>query len=140
MLNLLNEARRRHEFLLLGFVVMPDHAHVVIVTRTCPLPEIMHSWKLRSALAIGKSRVKKGPVWQARYFDYICRRARDVSEKLEYVHQNPVSAGLVEHPDEWRWSSASFYLKTRTTFLVPDSMDFSGDPDELLWPAPWRVP
>jgi hypothetical protein len=45
-------------------------------------------------------------------------------------------AGFVRQPDEWPWSSAVFYSKTPSPSLIPDQMDFSGDPDELLRPAP----
>jgi putative transposase len=35
---------------------------------------------------------------------------RKVEEKLQYMHENPVRAGLVEHAIDWRWSSARWYL------------------------------
>src|SRR5258708_2852823 len=75
---------------------------------------------------------------QARYFDFICRHSRDVSDKLRYIHENPAVAGLVSPDAEWRWSSAAYYSRTAVPTLVPDIMEFSGDPNELLWPAPWR--
>jgi hypothetical protein len=81
---------------------------------------------------------KQGPLWQARYFDFTCRRTRDIANKLDYIHDNPVKAGLVRHAGEWRWSSAGFYSKRGKPMVVPDVRDFSGDPDGLLWPAPWR--
>jgi putative transposase len=138
VLSLLAEARTAHGFLLFGCVVMPDHVHALFAVVSSPLADIMHRWKRDSAHSIQKTRGKRKPLWQARYFDFICRRTRDVGNKLEYIHQNPVMAGLVSRADEWRWSSAAFYLKTLTPIIVPDFMDFSGDPDELLWPAPWR--
>jgi REP-associated tyrosine transposase len=33
------------------------------------------------------------------------------TEKLNYMHANPVTRGLVEHPEDWPWSSWSFYRK-----------------------------
>jgi len=30
-------------------------------------------------------------------------------EKLHYMHRNPVKRGLVESPEQWRWSSSRFY-------------------------------
>jgi putative transposase len=138
VLNSLHEAKAIHKFLLFGYVVMPNHVHVLLAVITGSLSDIMHAWKRSSAGSIQKTRGKRGPLWQARYFDFICRRTRDVGNKLEYIHQNPVVAGLVSHADDWRWSSAGFYSKTRTPAIVPDTMDFSGDPEELLWPAPRR--
>jgi len=138
VLNSLNEARATHGFHLFGYVVMPDHTHILLAVISGSLAEIMHRWKSNTARSIQKTRGKPGPLWQARYFDFICRRTRDVGNKLGYIHENPVVARLVNHADEWRWSSAAFYAKTRTPMVIPDIMDFSGDPDELLWPAPWR--
>jgi putative transposase len=138
VLNSLAETRTAHGFLLFGYVVMPDHVHAVLAIISGSLSDIMHQWKRSSASSVQKARGKHGPLWQARYFDFICRRTRDVGNKLEYIHQNPVIAELVNQADEWRWSSAGFYSKKRTPIIVPDFMDFSGDPDELLWPAPWR--
>jgi REP element-mobilizing transposase RayT len=137
-LNSLSETRTTQGFVLFGYVVMPDHVHALFAVISGSLPDIMHRWKRSSAHSIQKARGKRGPLWQARYFDFICRRTRDVANKLDYIHQNPVVAGLVNHADEWRWSSAGFYSKTGAPPIVPDIIDFSGDPDELLWPAPWR--
>lgn len=138
VLDSLAETRKAQDFLLFGYVVMPDHVHAVVAVISGSLSDIMHQWKRSSASSIQKARGKRGPLWQARYFDFICRRTRDVGNKLEYIHQNPVVAGLVSGAEEWRWSSVGFYSKRYAPPILPDIMDFSGDPDELLWPAPWR--
>ena len=134
----LAETRTVQRFLLLGYVVMPDHVHVLLAVIAGSISDIMRAWKRSAARSIQNARGKTGPLWQARYFDFICRRTRDVANKLDYIHQNPVVARLVSRADEWRWSSAGFYSKTSVPVIVPDVMDFSGDPDELLWPAPSR--
>jgi putative transposase len=133
----LAETRSARNFLLLGYVVMPDHVHALLAIIDGSLSDTMHAWKCSYARSIQTARSKRGAIWQARYFDFICRRTRDVTNKLDYIHQNPVVAGLVSRPEDWRWSSAAFYSRTGTPLLVPDAMDFSGDPDGLLWPAPW---
>ena len=138
VLRALGETRSTDKFLLLGYVVMPDHAHAILAVLCGSLVDIMHRWKFKAARAIQRARGKHGPLWQARYFDFICRRTRDVANKLDYIHENPVVAGLVGRPDEWRWSSDGFYAKTSAPLVVPDIMDLPSDPDELLWPAPWR--
>lgn len=138
VLDWLGRARARNHFLLLGYVVMPEHVHALVAVILGSLGEIMNGWKSNAARVIQRARGKSGPLWQARYFDFICRRTRDVSNKLEYIHGNPVEAGFVKRPSEWRWSSAAFYDREGNAPLIPDVMDFSGDPDELLWPAPWR--
>ena len=134
----LAHARGTLHFQLLGYVLMPDHAHLVLRAVDHLLPRIMHKWKSNSGYSLQKARGTVGRVWQARYFDFICRRAADVSNKLAYVHENPVTAGLATRADQWRWSSAGYYSGNSRSALLPDRVEFSGDPDELLWPAPWR--
>jgi putative transposase len=138
VLDWLAKVRARYEFLLLGYVVMPDHVHILLAVILSSLPEIVRGWKSHTARVIQRDRGKSGSLWQARYFDFICRRTRDVSNKLEYIHDNPVKAGLARRPSDWRWSSAAFYAGEGNAPVIPDAIDFSGDPDELLWPAPWR--
>ncbi len=45
------------------------------------------------------------------------------SEKLEYMHANPVKGKLVEHPKDWPWSSWSFYTRGEVGFLRIDPVD-----------------
>jgi len=138
VLRAIDESRNSSDVLILGYVVMPDHVHLLVACRAESISKVMHQWKFKSGFSIQKLRGAKGPLWQARYFDFICRRNRDVSDKLRYIHENPVSAGLVRQSDAWPWSSASHYAQTAVPSLVPDRMEFSGDPNTLLWPAPWR--
>jgi putative transposase len=48
--------------------------------------------------------------WQARFYNFNVWTARKCIEKLRYMHRNPVKRGLVESPEQWRWSSYRFYL------------------------------
>ena len=48
--------------------------------------------------------------WQARLYDFNIWTTRKRVEKLRYMHRNPVKRGLVEAPEQWRWSSYRFYL------------------------------
>jgi putative transposase len=123
VLNSLAGTRKAQGFLLFGYVVMLDHVHAVLAIISGSLSDSMHRWKSSAASSIQKTRGKRGPLWQARYFDFICRRTRDVGNKLGYIHDNPVVAGLVRHADEWRWSSAGFYSKTREAWAhrIPPS-------------------
>jgi putative transposase len=48
--------------------------------------------------------------WQARFYDFNVWRSRKRVEKLRYMHRNPVKRGLVQSPEQWRWSSYRYYL------------------------------
>jgi REP-associated tyrosine transposase len=101
-----------------GFVVMPDHVHIVftpIADRDGPisLPEILQKVKSESAHRINKLLGRKGRVWQDESFDHVLRREEGIDAKLEYIRQNPVRAQLVLEPSEykWMWFEGSARLK-----------------------------
>jgi putative transposase len=48
-------------------------------------------------------------VWQRRFYDFNVWTARKRIEKLRYMHRNPVARGLVQEPEQWRWSSYRSY-------------------------------
>jgi REP element-mobilizing transposase RayT len=50
------------------------------------------------------------PFWQARFYDFNVWTTKKRVEKLRYMHRNPVKRGLVDAPEQWRWSSYRFYL------------------------------
>jgi putative transposase len=90
-----------YDFDLLGFVVMPNHVHVLV-------SEPRNSALARAIQAIKVSVAKRSPyrpLWQARYFDLNVYTDRKRIEKLNYIHWNPVKKGLVEKPEDWEWSS-----------------------------------
>ena len=83
----------------------------------------MHSLKLRVSKRMRRRRRKTsasqrsfafhGPTtprfWQPRFYDFNVWSARKRREKLEYMHRNPVTRGLVKDPKDWLWSSYSSY-------------------------------
>ena len=48
-------------------------------------------------------------VWQPRFFDRALRSVMEYTEKVGYIHLNPVRAGWVSRPEDWRWSSYNEY-------------------------------
>lgn len=50
------------------------------------------------------------PFWQKRYYDRNIRNHKEFVKKLRYIHRNPVTAGLVDKPEDWKWSSFRHYL------------------------------
>jgi REP element-mobilizing transposase RayT len=90
-------------------VVMPDHAHLLLSPLrvgdgwTFSLPQIMHAIKGVSARRINILLRRSGPVWQEEFFDHVLRSNDSVTEKVDYICQNPVRSGLVETEGEYRW-------------------------------------
>src|SRR5215467_107759 len=98
------------DFFIAGYVVMPEHVHLLISE-----PE-------RSSLAVALQMLKQvssrklhdatggKAFWQKRYYDFNVWSERKRVEKLRYMHRNPVTRGLVENPEDWKWSSYRHYL------------------------------
>lgn len=89
-----------HSFFLFGFVIMPDHCHLLV---NVPPPEtismVMKSYKLSVSFGIAK-----GKIWQPRFH---IRMIRNSWAALRYIHDNPVKKQLVSDPTSYKWSSAS---------------------------------
>ena len=46
---------------------------------------------------------REGPVWQDESFDHVLRLEESLEEKIEHIRMNPVRAGLIQKPEEYRW-------------------------------------
>jgi REP element-mobilizing transposase RayT len=96
------------KFDLYGLVVMPDHVHLALVP-TCgsqgpvPMAETMQAIKGASAHRINNVLNRRGRVWQEESFDRALRKEEHVREKLFYMLENPVRAGLVRNPLDYPW-------------------------------------
>ena len=102
------EYRERYGFKLLAFVVMPDHLHLMIIPGGGkPVSEIVKEIKRASSIKINKRLKRKGPFWQEGYFEDILEGSKMVMNKIRYIHENPVKAGLCDIPGEYEFSSAN---------------------------------
>ena len=124
-LNIFEQTRRRYRFVVVGYVVMPDHIHLLITEPEAGSPStVMQVLKQRAARALLAKKKRRDrrqrnlfgddeghrAFWQARFYDFNVWTTKKRVEKLRYIHRNPVKQGLVESPEQWRWSSYRFYL------------------------------
>ena len=101
-----NRARALHPFYLTAWVFLPDHWHCMVAPRyPATISQVMKCLKQSSMTGIDQRRGTKGELWQPRFFDRAVRSVKEYHEKVEYIHLNPVRAGSVVHPQDWRWSS-----------------------------------
>jgi len=123
-LSILEQTRERYRFVVVGYVVMPEHIHLLLTEPEIGTPStVMQVLKQRTARAFLTRSKRKDPrqrnlldetqrraFWQARFYDFNVWTTKKRVEKLRYMHRNPVKRGLVEAPEQWRWSSYRFYL------------------------------
>ena len=100
--------RRKGEYLLHEFVLMPDHLHVMLTpSPTLSLEKVMQFIKGGSSFRLHRQRARKTDLWHAGFHDWTIRDADDWNSKALYIRLNPVKAGLVGRPEDWPYSSAN---------------------------------
>ena len=94
-----------------SYIVMPDHAHFFCTDTESktPLSKMIGSWKQWTAKEVCPILGVQPPFWQKEFFDHLIRSAESYSDKWEYVRQNPVRAGLVDHVDDWDYAGHVHY-------------------------------
>jgi putative transposase len=109
---------------LLAFVVMPSHHHWLFLPEESwslatvqeasghygsgktPREIISHSIQSYTATMCNRIRGRTGPYWQHETFDHWARDEAETLRIIDYIERNPVKAGLVVSPEDYRWSSA----------------------------------
>jgi putative transposase len=140
LVRILDEGRRRHAFRLIGYVVMPEHVHLLIgePPRTTPskvlqvlkqkVAAVLLKRRKRAAsgqlsLPFGGSHTGESHFWQRRFYDFNVWSEKKLKEKLDYVHANHVQRRLVRHPRDWPWSSWSLSEKRQPDSIRVDALE-----------------
>jgi len=123
LLRVFEQVRQRYDFEVVGYVVMPDHIHLLISEPERGNPSrVMQALKqgfarrvlrqMRKRRVAAQGEMFEEPaehVWQRRFYDFNVWSERKRIEKLRYMHRNPVRRGLVAQPEQWVWSSFRSY-------------------------------
>jgi len=153
----LRTLQKKFGICLIGYVVMPEHVHVLLYpyakgskepVAIATLLNVFRRYvelngkaQLRefrdrygqlwsdSLTAWSLGRLGTETIWEKRGTDFIVTRPDTLIEKLQYCHNNPVARGLVKSPEEWKWSSFRYYERGEAVRLA---MDW----DEH-WPIVW---
>jgi putative transposase len=108
----LERTRVRFGLRVYGYVLMPEHVHLLISEPDSgTLADAIRSLKLCVSKRAGSTAMKDGcsRLWQARYYDRNTRDYEEFREKLKYIHRNPVKRDLCDRPEGWKWSSFVHY-------------------------------
>ena len=143
----LEEVRREFEFRLLGWVLMPDHFHLLIRPEpaSCTSKIVQQLKQPTAARILVELRRNRGRrwsgemlaylsllstvhehfdywLWQRRFYPFGICTERKRLEKVDYMQANPVKRGLAMLPGEWPWSSFRFYKLGDDSALKMDRM------------------
>jgi REP-associated tyrosine transposase len=118
----LEKMRQHFEMCVYGYVVMPEHVHLLLSEPdSAALADAIHFLKLSFAKNVHRINEAPGTFWQKRYYDRNVRNEREFKVKLRYLHRNPVKRGLVKEPAEWKWSSFRHYAFREMTLVQIES-------------------
>ncbi|MGH9747609.1 MAG: REP-associated tyrosine transposase [Candidatus Acidiferrales bacterium] len=136
----LNDLRGRYQFAIVGYVVMPEHVHLLLSEPKKGDPSLVMqvlkqrvSRRLRSRTRATNSARQLSlwhegsfaahrSFWQRRFYDFNVWSRKKRTEKLHYMHMNPVKRGLVEDAKLWVWSSYRFYQYGEQSLCTPDGL------------------
>jgi putative transposase len=135
---ILGETRDRYGFSLVGYVVMPEHIHLLISEPINGTPStVIQVLKQRVSRRLRRKKRNaavqfslpfvRGDValrrfWQRRFYDFNVWSLKKRVEKLHYMHMNPLKRKLVDHPRDWPWSSFSFYSDLNSGLIRIDPL------------------
>jgi REP-associated tyrosine transposase len=123
--HVLEQVRRRYRFVLVGYVVMPEHVHLLVSEPERGDPSVvmqaiqqgvarrllarLHRVENSQQLSLWSGPRERSRIWQPRFYDFVVFSDKKRVEKLRYMHRNPVKRGLVLQPEQWAWSSYRHY-------------------------------
>ena len=133
-------ARQEHDFALWAYVFMPEHVHLIVSPRTAPYD--IRPILQRIKEPVGRRAVKylkmEAPEWLPKItvqhgqrtahrfwqpgggYDRNVFKPSTLHAMIDYIHANPIRRGLVAHAEDWKWSSAGWYMDRSPNSLKPD--------------------
>jgi REP element-mobilizing transposase RayT len=123
-LDRLEEVVAAYGWLVHAYCLMPNHYHLVLETPEPNLSDGMHRLNFLTAQSFNRRHEVDGHLFQGRFHSPLVESDRHLLELSRYVVLNPVRAGLVRHPADWRWSSyrAAVGLAPQPAFLTLDTV------------------
>ena len=113
--------RNRGDYRLYGFVVMDNHVHFIIQpAKGRSLGYILQNFKTWTSRT-NAAKPAGSALWERRYDDNVIASFAELRGVLDYLHGNPVRAGMVSSPLEYRWSSAHNYEPKGIGVIVVDT-------------------
>ncbi len=106
------------ELQMWAYCLMPNHVHLVMVpARSGDIASAMRKVHIRYSRCLNEREGAPGHLWQGRFRSYVMDE-HHLHAAVRYIELNPVRAGLVDQPGQWRWSSARAHLSGQPDGIV----------------------
>jgi REP element-mobilizing transposase RayT len=135
-LHLLKECKKKFSLEIHAFCLMDNHIHILLRISKKNLSQSMHWLFMSYAKKISGKYHRKGHLFTSRYKSLLCLNDIYFIQISRYIHLNPVKAGLVENPFNYRWSSCNlFKVSVRAdSFVDTDfTLGFFGSDIDVSW-------
>jgi len=109
-LEILTRYKSQYKYRIYAYVLMNNHVHLLIETKDIPLSKIQQGINQSYTIYFNKKYNTVGHLFHGRYKAILCDKEAYLLSLIKYIHLNPVSAGIVKEPDEYRWSSHINYI------------------------------
>ena len=119
-LGLIESYKARFSFRLYGYALMRNHVHLVLETGPAPLSRIMQGINQSYTQYYNRKYEKVGHLFQGRYKAILCDADAYLAALIRYVHLNPVRAGIVKVPEDYRWTGHRSYITARKDSLLDE--------------------
>ena len=132
LINSIKYYKKKYQFDILAYVIMPSHFHWIVEVNPCKekisdimrdikkysawdVMDILEEKKIKNVLDVFENnsinyKDRKRKFWIRRFDDQVIRDQQMFWTKLNYIHENPVKAGLVVLPEDYKYSSARNYI------------------------------
>jgi putative transposase len=113
--------RNKYVFKLHGYVIMPDHLHLLLsLSEHVNISQVMHDFKSHTSQEINNILKRQGALWQEGFYDHVIRDEEDYKKRIGYVHKNPLTAGLVKELPDFQYSSFRNYYSGDESLIQID--------------------
>jgi putative transposase len=105
---ILEQTRKQQGLCIAAYVIMPEHIHLLTnEPKTGTVASFIQIFKQLTSRELKSASQKQ--FWQRRYYDFNVHSSEKRTEKIRYIHRNPVTRGFVSKPEDYRWSSFNHY-------------------------------
>lgn len=120
---ILKRTKERYGYLLHAYVLMDNHYHLLIETPHANIKQIMQNINTSYTVYVNRRHKRTGHLFQGRYKAFIVDKENYLLELGRYIHLNPVRAGIVKKPKDYRWSSYREYIHRGKQEAITDIND-----------------
>ena len=125
--DIIRKYKERFEFDLFHYCFMPNHIHLLLkIVHGHELPHLMQCLNQAYAKYYKRSYKLIGNLFQGRYVSIFVDKDSYLLECGRYIERNPLRAGMIKDPSEYKWSSCRFYTKGENDDIITTDPLYGG--------------